>query len=132
MPKKAFLPKQVMRGLQRWHEDARHRLKIKTMEKYQTQRLARKAITPLDDQYFLRQSDVPGVLAITDGHTNSTPMNIIMEEGDNHGYAKLLPSPQDDSLINKELLLMECLVLDSDYRSRTSGGAWKLRPTQTQ
>jgi hypothetical protein len=83
MPKKAFLPKQVMRGLQRWHEDARHRLKIKVMEQYQTQRLARKTVTPLDEQYFLRQSDVPGMLAITDGHPNSSPMNVIMEEGDN-------------------------------------------------
>ena len=59
MPKKAFLPKHVMRSLHKWHEDAKTRLKLKVMETYQNQRLARLAITPLNEQYFLRLDDIP-------------------------------------------------------------------------
>lgn len=81
-PKKAFLPKHVMRGLQKWHEAAKNRLKRKVMETYQNQRLARLAITPLDEQYFLQPGNVRGeLLAITNSHPTSSPMNSIMEEG---------------------------------------------------
>ena len=90
MPKKAFLPKCVTRGLFKWHTDAKTRLKIKVLETYQNQRLARLSITPLDEQYFLRTnspiSPGGGLLALTNGHhPTSSPMNIIMEEGKVHG-----------------------------------------------
>lgn len=87
MPKKAFLPKRVTRGLLKWHAEAKTRLKIKVLETYQNQRLARLSITPLDEQYFLRTNSPVspgGVLAITNGHhghPTSSPMNINMEEG---------------------------------------------------
>ncbi|KAG0618519.1 hypothetical protein M758_4G070600 [Ceratodon purpureus] len=89
MPKKAFLPKSVERGLRRWHEDAKRRLKHKVLEKYQNQRLARRregVITPLDEQYFMQGANNESVLAITDGRHSgrSTPMTLIMEEGTLH------------------------------------------------
>jgi hypothetical protein len=106
MPKAAFLPKNVERGLRRWHVDAQRRLKLKVLEKYQAERLARRRegadVTPLDERYFLKGSnnDSTSVLAITDAiHSGrSTPMTLIMEEGSLHTQRYLqLPPPAAQS-----------------------------------
>lgn len=63
MPKKVFLPKNVERGLRRWHVDAQRRLKLKVLEKYQAERLARR-----------REAKVPTSLLWTSATSSRAPI----------------------------------------------------------